>query len=110
LVWLWPRSIGWPLESGWNRAGARRGLDVDTKASHYLQLLHELPAGLSEWAVHPGLGDLASRKIDKGWRVRHTDLEFLISPEARDAVRQEGIVIIDYGTIKEAWLRRLASG
>ena len=22
----------------------------------YLQLLHELPAGLSEWAVHPGPG------------------------------------------------------
>jgi hypothetical protein len=43
----------------------------------------ELPAGLSEWAVHPGLGDVASRKIDNGWRVRHTDLEFLISPEAR---------------------------
>jgi chitin disaccharide deacetylase len=85
-------------------------LEVDTKASRYLQLLHELPAGLSEWAVHPGLGDAASREIDKEWRVRHTDLEFLISPEARDAVRQEGIMIIDYGTIKDAWLRRLASG
>jgi predicted glycoside hydrolase/deacetylase ChbG (UPF0249 family) len=85
-------------------------LDVDTKARRYLQLLHELPAGLSEWAVHPGLGDVASRRIDKGWRVRHTDLEFLISPEARDAVRQERIMIIDYGTIKDAWLRRLASG
>jgi chitin disaccharide deacetylase len=80
-------------------------LDVDTKASRYLQLLHELPAGLSEWAVHPGLGDAASREIDKGWRVRHTDLEFLISPEARDAVPQEGIMIIGYGTIKDAWLR-----
>jgi predicted glycoside hydrolase/deacetylase ChbG (UPF0249 family) len=34
-------------------------LDVETKASRYLQLLHELPAGLSEWAVHPGLGDTA---------------------------------------------------
>jgi chitin disaccharide deacetylase len=80
-------------------------LEVDTKASRYLQLLHELPAGLSEWAVHPGLGDAASREIDKGWRVRHTDLEFLISPEARDAIRQEGIMIIGYGTIKDAWLR-----
>jgi chitin disaccharide deacetylase len=81
-------------------------LEVDTKASRYLQLLHELPAGLSEWAVHPGLGDAASREIDKGWRVRHTDLEFLISPEARDAVPQEGIMIIGYGTIKDAWLRQ----
>jgi hypothetical protein len=39
-------------------------LDVETKGSRYLQLLHELPAGLSEWAVHPGLGDAVSRKID----------------------------------------------
>jgi predicted glycoside hydrolase/deacetylase ChbG (UPF0249 family) len=41
-------------------------LEVDTKASRYLQLLHELPAGLSEWAAHAGLGDAASREIDKG--------------------------------------------
>jgi predicted glycoside hydrolase/deacetylase ChbG (UPF0249 family) len=25
LVWLWLRSTGWQLESGWNRAGVRRG-------------------------------------------------------------------------------------
>ena len=81
-------------------------LEVYTKASRYLQLLHELPVGLSEWAVHPGPGDAASREIDKGWSVRHTDLEFLISREARDAVRQEGIMIIDYGTIKDASLRQ----
>jgi chitin disaccharide deacetylase len=81
-------------------------LDLDTKASRYLQLLHELPAGLSEWAVHPGRGDPASRKIDNGWRVRHTDLEFLISPEAREAVRREGIMIIGYRAIKDAWSRQ----
>jgi hypothetical protein len=37
----------------------------------------------------PWLGAAASREIDKGWSVRHPDLEFLISREARDAVRQE---------------------
>jgi predicted glycoside hydrolase/deacetylase ChbG (UPF0249 family) len=78
-------------------------LDVETKANRYLHLLHELPAGLSEWAVHPGPGDAVSRKIDNGWRVHRTDLEFLISPEARDAVRHEGIVIIDYRAIKDTW-------
>jgi predicted glycoside hydrolase/deacetylase ChbG (UPF0249 family) len=84
-------------------------LDIETKASRYLQLLRDLPAGLSEWAVHPGLGDAASREIDDGWRVRRTDLDFLISPEARDAVRREGIVIIDYGAIGHAWSRRIWS-
>jgi chitin disaccharide deacetylase len=81
-------------------------LDIVTKTSRYLQLLHELPAGLSEWAVHPGLGDLASREIDDGWRVRSTDLEFLTSPEAREAVHREGIMIINYGVIQDAWSRR----
>jgi chitin disaccharide deacetylase len=81
-------------------------LDVETKANRYRQLLHDLPAGLSEWAVHPGLGDAASREIDDGWRVRHTDLEFLSSSEAREAVRREGILIIGYRAIKNAWLRQ----
>jgi chitin disaccharide deacetylase len=78
-------------------------LDVETKGRRYLQLLHELPAGLSEWAVHPGPSDAVSRKIDIGWRVRRTDLEFLISPEAREAVRREGIMIIDYRAIRDVW-------
>jgi chitin disaccharide deacetylase len=43
-------------------------LDIETKASRYLQLLRDLPAGLSERAVHPGPGDAASREIDDGWR------------------------------------------
>jgi chitin disaccharide deacetylase len=81
-------------------------LDIETKASRYLQLLRDLPAGLSEWAVHPGLGDATSRDLDDGWQVRSTDLDFLTSPEARDAVAREGIVIIDYRTILQAWSRR----
>jgi hypothetical protein len=62
--------------------------------------------GLSEWAVHPGLGDLASRKIDDGWIVRSTDLECLTSPEARDAVHREGIKIIDHSGSRSVWSRR----
>jgi hypothetical protein len=81
-------------------------LDIETKASRYFQLLRDLPAGLSEWAVHPGLDDAASRGIGDGWQVRRTDLDFLTSPEAHDAVRREGIVIIDYGAIQQAWSRR----
>lgn len=81
-------------------------LDLETKASRYLQLLRALPAGLSEWAVHPGLGDAASRDIDDGWQVRRTDLDFMTSSEALEAVRREGIVIIDYGVVRQAWWRR----
>ena len=79
------------------------GLDLDDKPAQYAKLLRELPAGLSEWAIHPGLGDERSRAIDPGWRVRRTDYEFLTSPEARELVRQEGITVIDYRPIQQAW-------
>jgi len=71
-------------------------LDLDGKAARYAALLRGLPAGLSEWAVHPGLGDCQARAIDPGWRVRHTDYEFLVSAQARQVVREEQIVITDY--------------
>jgi predicted glycoside hydrolase/deacetylase ChbG (UPF0249 family) len=78
-------------------------LDIDGKSGRYARLLHALPAGLSEWAVHPALGDRQSQMIDPGWRVRLTDYEFLTSVLARTLVRDEGIVVIDYRTIQQAW-------
>ena len=44
----------------------------------------------------------ASREIDDSSSV-HTDLEFLISSKARETVRREDILIIDYGVIKDPW-------
>jgi predicted glycoside hydrolase/deacetylase ChbG (UPF0249 family) len=68
-------------------------LDIDGKAARYAQLLRDLPAGLNEWAVHPGRdGD-----------VRRTDHEFLTSPQARELIGQEGIVMIDYRPVREVW-------
>jgi len=79
-------------------------LDLDGKTMRYAELLHRLPPGLSEWAVHPGLGTEEARTIDQdGWRVRQTDCEFLTSPQARDLLQQEDIVIIDYRPLQHAW-------
>ena len=79
-------------------------LDLDGKAARYAELLRALPVGLSEWAVHPALGDEESRASDPGgWRVRRTDYEFLISQEARELVRREGIVLTDYRRVQEVW-------
>jgi predicted glycoside hydrolase/deacetylase ChbG (UPF0249 family) len=79
-------------------------LDIDTKPARYAALLHDLPPGLTEWAVHPGLSDEQSQAIDPdGWRVRWTDYQFLTSPQARELLQQEGIVVIDYRAIQLAW-------
>jgi chitin disaccharide deacetylase len=80
-------------------------LDLDGKSARYAERLRHLPAGLSEWAVHSSLGDAESQAIDGGWRVRRTDYDFLTSTEAREIVHQEGIIVIDYRIIQEAWCR-----
>lgn len=79
-------------------------LDIETKPARYAELLRRLPVGLTEWAVHPSLGDAASRTTDpEGWRVRRTDFEFLVSPEAREIVRREGITLINYEPLQAVW-------
>lgn len=67
------------------------------KSAHYARLLRALPPGLSEWAIHPSLGDAEAQAMDPAnWRVRKADFDFLISPEARAIVAEEGIVLVDY--------------
>jgi hypothetical protein len=79
-------------------------VEIDDKPARYAELLRALPAGLTEWAVHPSLGDAESRAIDPdGWRVRRTDFEFLVSPEAGEIVRREGIVLIGYEPLRAVW-------
>ncbi|MFG1619054.1 ChbG/HpnK family deacetylase [Nonomuraea wenchangensis] len=82
-------------------------LDVAGKAEAYARALRELPPGLSEWAVHPGLGGRASQAADPdGWRVRRGDYEFLTSPRARELLREEGITVLGYDEIRRAWTER----
>lgn len=78
-------------------------LSVDGKPARFATLLRNLPAGLSEWAMHPSLGNEESQAIGSMWRERQTDYEFLTSPQARQLIQEEGIVVIDYRTIQKAW-------
>jgi predicted glycoside hydrolase/deacetylase ChbG (UPF0249 family) len=78
-------------------------LSITDKAAQYAQLLRDLPPGLSEWAVHPSLGDAEARAIEPAsWQVRKTDFDFLISQEAREILDEEGIVLIDYRALQQA--------
>lgn len=82
-------------------------LDTVDKAPRYEQMLRELPAGLSEWAVHPGLGDAELQAIEPdGWQVRQTDLEFLVSDQAREVIRQEVIAVLSYEPLQRVWQDR----
>jgi chitin disaccharide deacetylase len=79
-------------------------LDTSNKSARYAQMLRDLPVGLTEWAVHPGLGNAELQAIDpETWDVRQTDYDFLMSSEARDIVQQEGIILLNYQPLQAIW-------
>lgn len=105
-VWLEPgrrklRARGLPVDDYPLMDSTR--IDLDGKPARFARLLRELPAGLSEWAVHPSLGDEESQAVGSLWRERQTDYEFLTSPAARDLILEEGIQVIDYWAMQRAW-------
>jgi predicted glycoside hydrolase/deacetylase ChbG (UPF0249 family) len=79
-------------------------LEIDGKSTRYAELLRMLPAGLSQWAVHPALADDEAKALDPGgWRVRRTDHEFLLSRQAHEIIAREDIVLLDYSRLQEVW-------
>ena len=78
-------------------------LPLTSKKERYEQALRCLPAGLSEWAVHPARGEETAAEADLGWAVRRSDHAFLLSRLARQVVDEEGIIIIDYRGLQRVW-------
>lgn len=80
------------------------------KSAHYAQILRDLPVGLSEWAVHPGLGNAELQALEpESWQVRQADFDFLISRQAREIIAQEGIVLLSYKPLQQVWQERWSS-
>ena len=74
------------------------------KSARYVQLLRELPAGLSEWAIHPGLDNAELLALEPAnQHGRQMDFDFWTSQEAKDVVQEEGILLIDYRPLQEVW-------
>jgi chitin disaccharide deacetylase len=79
-------------------------LDPARKSTLFAQLLRDLPVGLSEWAVHPGLDTPELLTIEPdGNHVRQSDFDFLMSAEARAIIRQEGITLLSYKPLQASW-------
>ncbi len=81
-------------------------LDTVGKADRYAQLLRDLPVGLNEWAVHPGLEDAELLAIEPdGASVRQADLDSMVSVQVREVIQQEGIILLSYKPLQEVWQR-----
>jgi len=80
-------------------------LELDNKANLYAQLLRQLPVGLNEWAVHPGLDNSELLAIEpEDNHIRQTDFDFWMSPAAKDIVEEEGIILLDYRALQALWI------
>ena len=79
-------------------------LDPADKSARYSQLLRELPAALSEWAVHPGRDNAELLAIEGNENhIRQMDFDFLMSQAAEDIVKEEGIILLDYRALQMVW-------
>ena len=79
-------------------------IDPADKLTGFKRLLRELPTGLSEWAVHPGLANAELLAIDPGGaNIRQTDFDFLTSQQAKDVIEEEGIILFDYRALQDVW-------
>lgn len=74
------------------------------KAATFTKLLKDLPPGLTEWAIHPSLGDGEAQALEPDtWQIRRADFDFAVAPSTRALIEQEGIVLLDFRTLQQAW-------
>ena len=79
-------------------------LDPVGKSRRYVQMLRDLPFGLTEWAVHPALDGAELREMEPdSWQVRHTDYEFLVSAEARETIQEESVILLSHEPLRQVW-------
>jgi predicted glycoside hydrolase/deacetylase ChbG (UPF0249 family) len=79
-------------------------MQPQTKPAQYAQLLRELPSGLSEWAVHPGLDTPELLALEPtGNHVRQIDFDFWTSPVAKEIIEEENITLLDYRFLQAFW-------
>jgi chitin disaccharide deacetylase len=81
-------------------------LDSYHKEGAYNDLLRNLPAGLTEWAIHPGLGSAELQAMEPTWEVRQTDFEFFTSPKTKDILAQQGIIVLNYRPLQKLWRQK----
>ena len=82
------------------------------KGSVLADQLRNLPYGLSEWALHPGIATEELKAVTSNPRVpgvtatpegRQTDFDFITSKEAAELIDEQNITLISYKPLQELW-------
>jgi hypothetical protein len=67
--------------------------------SHLLELLAHLPEGTTELMCHPSYTEPELLAVSSYNRQREQELGALIDPQAREAVREQGIVLVSFADL-----------
>ncbi len=79
-------------------------INTEDKPERYIEMLRNLPSGISEWAVHPALKTEELMAINpEDWHVRDADYKFFNSEEFKKVLEEEQITLISYKSFKEYW-------
>jgi predicted glycoside hydrolase/deacetylase ChbG (UPF0249 family) len=74
------------------------------KAAGYTELVRSLPPGLTEWAVHPSLGNAESQGFEPTtWRIRRNDFDFFTAPSTKVLLEEEGVILLNYREAQKIW-------
>lgn len=74
------------------------------RRARFDSLLRELPAGLNEWAAHPGLDSPELRALEPdGEGFRQSDFDYWSSPETQALIERAGILITSYRALQPFW-------
>jgi hypothetical protein len=74
------------------------------QSNRYAELARELKPGLNEWAIHPGMANEELMAIDPAsLGIRQRDHDYWTSPEARQTLEAQDVVVINYSAMKPFW-------
>jgi predicted glycoside hydrolase/deacetylase ChbG (UPF0249 family) len=67
-------------------------------AAALIRIIEELPAGITELACHPGLGDDSGTSYE---RERSQEVEVLCNPAVREALEREGVALQSFAALAQ---------
>jgi len=84
-------TTNWFIDSYYQNAGLE----------NFISILEQLPPGVSEMMVHPGIVDEDLRRLgtDKYIELRQLELEVLLDPNAREQLNNNDIQLVDFSWI-----------
>lgn len=79
----------------------------ENRKQHYVDVLNNLPYGVSELYIHPAVHNGELRRVTNSYRKRQADLDIFAEPWFEKLIKDNNIVLISYEPLKELQRKKL---